>query len=1211
MLIILFCLFTLVVAADLCDDPLGPNCNIDSSYDFNGDEVPIDYNTGGVKTIVGGVSYDMVIQWTHSVGREIDFTWIIDPVKNGNFFDCSASLMWFDGITATATNMLRGDKGNQKYCVFEINNLLTQAYLNNPALTVYFLLKDLADNRQTQLFQESAPYAVIPSDSPVPMVDPSIVCLFPSDPSQCNVVTTGFSFLNNPTIQFVPPTSPRPITVVDTSGVVYDPEQATWSYDHVIQWSRELVPVIDHSWKVASNNANTRFDCSNTRLWLNGTIVGATAGFDGTVPHCIFDIHDGVLSQAYIDNPGQTVFFLLSDLKDDSRDIIISEYFDKTIVSIENYDPVANNPSLVCDSPAICNVVDNVYFTNIGNDMKALEYLTPGPTVVNGVDYEYVVKWAAPPGTSIDFSWEIFPDRIRNDFSCVDIKIWMNGTVFDSEERIRPPNHVNPADNSPNEGDPYCVFPIQNGVLSQEYIDNPGGSIFFLLDDPYNAGDNFWIALNRESVVQSIENYDPSPLTPCDDEFLCNVKDLPWINVPLSDRVELDYDVDFGASRVGGVVYNSVLRVVTAPSETLTHTFELQPSSTKRRFDCSTTKIWINGTIYGTESYLRGARNDERYCVFDINGKVPASVIANPYNVIFLLLDATMDDSNSFYFKRNIPIVSREDNILYLYERTQTTATTDIQSGTTITITTTPKTYPDFPEFVGVGSCNTMETVMARVTIGSCLLDVTVSNTVANVYEYLFPTALYVFCSESTQQVGANTQFFVTLTLRTDMGSCHYFDPQFASQALVIEIPTNAIDTNALVRGDPVEYEIIQYGLEVCSPVDYATPHALALFTFNFTYSGVSIELNNMPFLDDVENNMDSLSKSCTTRPSGQLNNCIWTFRSRICKPFRSTSSGGCALDPFNPQSIHNLDILEIVDNVTMTAVVYTHPTIPTSMSLITFSESTCNPLTPYTVLDITDQYASTVKIRNRPNPNWTTDPVDIKFYEPIIVQVSLDEGNDDLNGELHISTVEFILTDPADDSVVAKYHFNKGDKEVLMQQDWSSFYDDVHFCTFHDEVTNTCESFYNGVRLNPYITANILPQYDDVCQTGVLQSTKRDHFSIIPNNWFVGLTIPTVDIAVNIVSHIKICDGSTRRRLEEQTTTINYLQTSNNIKLNTPMDRRVPGVILEGDHEDDADKRLLTIMYVLVMVLVVIILVMTVTKTRDPVFSKVNINTF
>jgi len=240
------------------------------------------------------------------------------------------------------------------------------------------------------------------------------------------------------------------------------------------------------------------------------------------------------------------------------------------------------------------------------------------------------------------------------------------------------------------------------------------------------------------------------------------------------------------------------------------------------------------------------------------------------------------------------------------------------------------------------------------------------------------------------------------------------------------------------------------------------------------------------------------------------------------CQPMWPLGDGSCAFGPFGTQDLIGLEFEELLDNATQISKRHVLDKFVTGIGLGTFNEEYCaHQNAPNEVQNTTSSYNSQVKIRNRPFPDWAVPPTFVRFFEPIIVQVSVDAG---ANIRPDIDSVELIFTNADTGEVLQNNKFNKADKAALMEFEWSPFYDDVHFCSWYEQ--DQCEVFYEGNRTStPYATNVILPQLADLCQTS--QPGNTDHFSFLPTRWIEGFNVPRVGVEIRTVSVLRYCGGA------------------------------------------------------------------------------------
>lgn len=115
----------------------------------------------------------------------------------------------------------------------------------------------------------------------------------------------------------------------------------TLPYDTVIEWVPEPGAHLSHSFEVylgPNSLGSAPFDCSDAKLWVNGTSAGATSytrGAQNDIDYCIFDVHNGVFSRDILENPVD-VYFLFNGLTDVGAEIYIAKNRDTPVVASED-----------------------------------------------------------------------------------------------------------------------------------------------------------------------------------------------------------------------------------------------------------------------------------------------------------------------------------------------------------------------------------------------------------------------------------------------------------------------------------------------------------------------------------------------------------------------------------------------------------------------------------------------------------------------------------------------------------------------------------------------------------------------------------------------------------------------------------------------------------------------------------------------------------
>lgn len=1150
-------IFPIVNAFPVCDN-LGANCNVVTSLSFaNVDSVTYVYTSPG-PTIVDGVTYDVVIRWQPEAGAEITHSWTAIAESRRVNFDCTNSRMWFNGITVDATPGFTGSKNNIPTCTFNMQNgVLTSSYLASPGTTVFFLFSSITDIGDDLFIDKNFDFPIIPSDNYDPGAnDVNMVCLDPNDAPNCNP-DNSISFSGLPTsVQF---TYPAATSTITTNAI---------NYDYVVQWTPDPDTPITSSWQVAPERRQDPFDCTNSRLWLNGTIVDATLFFNGADPYCVFNMQDGVLSQAYIDAPGRTVFFLFSGITGVGDDLIIARNYEKAVVSSEFYVPPNEVVIPVCDDQngPQCNVVLDISFADDTNPVSLTYDTAPGLTLSDGVTYDSAIKWVASPTETLEYSFRITPDRVQDPFDCSGARLWVNGTVVSATTFTT---------TSP----PYCTFDIQDGVLPQSVIDSPYNNIYFLFNTLIGEADVFYISRDTDRPIVSIENFSPENLDSyvCDDPAGPNCNPIATVSfVDDSAPVGFNYDTTQGLTTVGGVDYEMVVKWVADPTEVLTYSWEVYPDRRQDFISCAGVRVWVNGTIVDTDSFLRGAQNNEPYCVYKIqNGVLSQDFIDNPSNKVFFLFNGLVANGDPIFIDKNTdtPVVSIESIVFYKFG-VQTYTVTSNNQGSTITFDIEEIVY-ESPSWPGPDTqCNNGDTIMGSINVGSCTLNPTTSDTVNGIYTYDFPKTLYDFCSNGREDSGNNYIYTVVVGLTGEVGSCKYFSPDDRSQTSSIEIAQNQIDPGGGPQETVVTLELTSYDIIQCTPIDFIVPQAKSTFTVTYTFTGNEISLTEIPYLDELDDPLNIVSRTCTSFTDGTPNTCVYEFESTLCKPLLSVNGQPedvCAFDGTDSKTLRELDVTQIIDEVNQISGTKEFPALPTALNLELFNGTICDTsLSNPNPVNVTEQYDSTMTVRNRPYPNFDVTPTKLNFYDDLIFRIEITDSVGGGQIELHIKSVIFDLFDPETGTQINRYTFNRGDKEVMHVNDWSRYYDDVHFCKYENQ-DGTCSPYYEvgSGRVNDFTELEILPQLFDICQTD-FNTTISDHFSFNPAKWFRGLSVPTVDIKVTIFSEVIDCVQTPNRRLSEtrSSTTFNFMAINKQFTTETANNRkfRYVKVVESGD---------------------------------------------
>lgn len=648
-----------------------------------------------------------------------------------------------------------------------------------------------------------------------------------------------------------------------------------------------------------------------------------------------------------------------------------------------------------------------------------------------------------------------------------------------------------------------------------------------------------------------------SAVTPCDDdpgpdcnpitsENFANVASKALIYPPPTSTI------------YNGIVYDTVYYWNPEPDHELLHSFAIYTASGATG-DCADAVLFNNGVPV---NFVNDFRSGAVVCYAPISEQFERDDLLNPTDV-YILLKNTFAVGDEFFIDRDYstPIVPKADAVFYLYELDTTSLSTNAD-GAVVTLDVNELTYTS-ADFNGVGTCNDMDTIMATIDIGPCTLTLDSSDSANGIYTYNYPKTQYEACADTINGVGNILTYSSTITLPTDNGNdCYYFRPGDHQQVINVEFDNSNINGTVSLDASDLSVQILSYDIERCLPVqNYILPQHKAIFTLNITTGGdTNPTISSVPYLDTVGNILTVSDQVCDIHSSGSGVECQYTLTSTDCRPSYVNDDNNCIVDRFTENSIYNFDVTIGTDIVTVGGTSADN-VFQTGLENARFDASKCDAPANIVIENVTDTYVGTIDVRNLPSPDWSV-PEDVKMYEEIIVQMEID-SNAVSFAELQIQSITVNIEDVNDlGTIIAQRVFNKGDKLALGQYDFSGYYDDAHFCTWHDSSDNTCSPYYDGARINPFYTNTLSSRINDVCQTAV-DNTIKDYFSFNPSNWFKTLSLPELKVSFDIISTIEYCDGrSNSRRLQgsDDSTTVSYVQYD--------ISRNVQTILYTGDTE-------------------------------------------
>lgn len=649
------------------------------------------------------------------------------------------------------------------------------------------------------------------------------------------------------------------------------------------------------------------------------------------------------------------------------------------------------------------------------------------------------------------------------------------------------------------------------------------------------------------ALLTAIAFHDTHAQIVCDDPggATCNV--VTSVNFSNLESVLFTY-TNPGSTVVADAfgTYDLVLKWNPEDGHPLIHSFDVYPLDNTVPFDCSDVFIWNNDLTAPASAVLtRGTLNDQSYCRFLMSEVFPRADLLDPDEVYFLFNDLT-DIGESIFIDRDysLPVVAKEDTVYYLYELEETIITTTDEYAI-ITLDIGDIVYTD-TDFDGIGACNNKEVLLATVSVGTCSLPIETADNVNGLYTFHLLKTQYDTCKDAVTTEDDNIVYTYDIVLPTDDAPCYYFIPTDSVQEINVQIDVSNIGGSTNVTDvAEVSMQVVGYELDRCDPTSLVIPHHKAIFHVNYTFSGDTMILDNngkIPALDNTATNPFEANPvfTCVLHPSGTGQECIYTFVSTECRPMYVTEADTCVTDRFNDNVLREMGIIVTTAG---TPVTHDFDAFNSALENTEFDIENCYDPANFTAVNVTDTYSPTIVVRNREFPDWETDPAFLAFYDPIIIQLSVDAG--DLGAsEVQIQTVTVTIKDPSTDVVVAQQVFNRIVKEALNNFDWTSYYTDAHYCTHHN-TDNTCEAFYLAPRVNIDYGTLIQPSIADICQITITNSS-TDYFSFDPELWFTDFQLPLLDINIDVVATINLCDGSGRRALrqldEAEVLTVSYI---------------------------------------------------------------------
>jgi hypothetical protein len=418
--------------------------------------------------------------------------------------------------------------------------------------------------------------------------------------------------------------------------------------------------------------------------------------------------------------------------------------------------------------------------------------------------------------------------------------------------------------------------------------------------------------------------------------------------------------------------------------------------------------------------------------------------------------------------------------------------------------------------------------------------------------DYELAQADYVRCYRQTpEQDGSDIVY--TFEVEPDIDSCDYYE-DYQTHIFTIRL-SNTIQVNATTTVNAMQLDRVVDGVRLipCSAelddIDPLVP--LARLEFNITvetaygYEAVSIVITTAE-IEDI--GLDVIGDVVLTPISGTNTRAEITLRTSEClfvdtihsdTPASQDNLLSCSIDYLQPATV--IALATYTDGFTESndlqgddrSVVFESQSLAECAGIIIASN------------DLSGLYGAQLVIEDQ---NGRTDSLNLN--NEIIARVELT--NTELSEETGVSVVlsEVIVT--LDDEYRRTY--TQADKIVLMQQEFSPYYSDGHFCRYFIDATDTCTRFYQQTLVEAdystsrwnaflqtlyaegpsgfFVTEGVSRKYDG-CQD--LSSTSADSFIFRPSDWvFRSFPRKTGTMFFQATAHLRSCTLGGSRLLRE-----------------------------------------------------------------------------
>ena len=435
-------------------------------------------------------------------------------------------------------------------------------------------------------------------------------------------------------------------------------------------------------------------------------------------------------------------------------------------------------------------------------------------------------------------------------------------------------------------------------------------------------------------------------------------------------------------------------------------------------------------------------------------------------------------------------------------------------------------------------------------------------------YDLIFNQSSYEDCSEALNVVDGDLQFQTTMRLLTGSigDSCFYFQPGSSQQAININVEADVTDRTTDVLA-LFSTDLISITPERCTPYDtYPEPQARMKVQINVTYavdSGNTIErvtssiptFSNSPIdlVPDTQGGGDAFVCTDTPTSQGLLKECTYFFVSDTCERIYTTQNGECAFEYNSTRLIEDLVFQE--NYAGGYYVVRRSEPIDTGIQATAFPLGLCAAPDEAPAIDVSDTFNSSITMRNYYDGspvNWG-NATGLNFNDNVIVRLGVGEEAQATfdNIELFIKTVTVTLRNPTANTFINQFSFNVLEKENLMGQSWTFFYEDPLFCSYYNgngapgDGEDKCQPFFDPfsdqtTRWNGHNSGGSLSQaaINNVCQRNnvgspaddtrnVLDNRNLDHFMFNPNKWFADNVNAFMEVTISVSAVIHKCGSN------------------------------------------------------------------------------------